>query len=97
MRRIVLLVALLAVDCTSIRTRQSTTDVRPGTAKMPGDERTTKREPTNVPGTSTSTKRVKAKEEPATLVADDNARCIVTEQRFRDTSVGDWVACAWTN
>ena len=97
MRRIVVLIAVLAVDCTSIRARQRTTDVAPGTAKMPGDERTTKRTPASVIGTSTTSKRVKAKEEPATLVSDENARCIVTEQRFRETSVGDWVTCAWTN
>ena len=97
MRRAIVLVVMLSVGCTSVWTRQRTTDVRPGTAKMPGDERTTKPPPNPAIGTGTSRKRVKAKEEPATLLADDNARCTVTEQRFRDTSVGDWVTCAWTN
>jgi hypothetical protein len=97
MRRAIVLVVMLSMGCTSVFTRQRTTGVRPGTAKMPGDERTTKPAPAPSVATGTSTKRVKAKEEPATLVADDRARCVVTEQRFRDTSVGDLVACAWTN
>lgn len=42
-----------------------------------------------------SRKRVDAKEEPATLVAFDRTRCTVTEQRFRDTNVGDSVMCDW--
>jgi hypothetical protein len=96
MREAIVLVVMLSLGCTSIGTRQRTTDVHPGTAKMPGDERTTKQAPTAVVGTGSSRKRVKAKEAPATLVADDNARCTVTEQRYRDTSVGDRVMCAWT-
>ena len=96
MRGAIVLVVMLTMGCTSIGIGQRTTDVRPGTAKMPGDERTTKQAPTAVVGTGSSKKRVKAKEAPATLVADDNARCTVTDKRFRDTSVGDAVMCAWT-
>jgi hypothetical protein len=42
-----------------------------------------------------SRKRVDAKEEPATLVAPDRTRCTVTEQRYRDTKVGDNATCDW--
>jgi len=42
-----------------------------------------------------SRKRVDAKEEPATLVAFDKTRCTVTEQRFRDTDIGDTATCDW--
>jgi hypothetical protein len=42
-----------------------------------------------------SRKRVDAKEEPATLVAFDKTRCTVTEQRFRDTNIGDTATCDW--
>jgi hypothetical protein len=97
MRRIVVIAVLLATGCTSVGARQRTPDVRPGTAKMPGDERTTKPGLAMPAGTTASRKRVKAKEEPATLVADDNARCTVNEKRFRETSVGDWAICNWTH
>ena len=42
-----------------------------------------------------SRKRVDAKEEPATLVAADRTRCAVTDERFRDTKVGETVTCDW--
>jgi hypothetical protein len=40
-------------------------------------------------------KRVAAKEEPTTLVADDRTRCRVTAQKYRDTAIGDQVLCDW--
>jgi hypothetical protein len=42
-----------------------------------------------------SRKRVAAKEEPSTLVAEDGTRCTVTKSRFRKVDVGDWATCAW--
>ena len=42
-----------------------------------------------------SRKRVAAKEEPATLVADDGSRCRLTEGRFRKVREGDYVTCLW--
>jgi hypothetical protein len=42
-----------------------------------------------------SRKRVDAKEEPSTLVAADRTRCTVTDERFRDTKVGDTAMCDW--
>ena len=41
------------------------------------------------------TKRVTAKEDPTTLIADDRTRRIVTERKFRDTEVGSDVLCDW--
>jgi hypothetical protein len=40
-------------------------------------------------------KRVKGKEEPATLVAVDKSSCAVTAGKFKDTKVGDTVICDW--
>ena len=97
MRGPFVILAIALIGCTSIGTHQRTTDVRPGPAKMPGDERTSKPSVGGVTGISgASRKRVKAKEAPATLVADDNSRCTVTDQRFKDTSVGDYEDCNWT-
>ena len=42
-----------------------------------------------------TTKRVAAKEGPTTLIADDRSRCAVTERKYRDTEIGDDVACDW--
>src|SRR5262245_37236610 len=41
------------------------------------------------------TKRVAAKEEPTTLIADDRSRCVVTERKFRETAIGSDVLCDW--
>jgi hypothetical protein len=40
-------------------------------------------------------KRVAGKEPPTTLIAEDGARCIVTESRFRETEIGSNAWCAW--
>lgn len=42
-------------------------------------------------------KRVSAKREASTLVADDATTCTVTENRYRETKVGDHVWCSWAN
>jgi hypothetical protein len=46
---------------------------------------------------SVTRKRVSAKREISTLVADDATICIVGEQRYRETRVGDSVWCAWVS
>jgi hypothetical protein len=42
-----------------------------------------------------SRKRVAAKEEPATLVAEDGSRCKVTTDRFKKVRERDYVTCLW--
>jgi hypothetical protein len=42
-----------------------------------------------------NSKIVKAKEDPNILVADDRTRCTVTEKRYRETTIGESVLCAW--
>ena len=42
-----------------------------------------------------SRKPVSGKEEPATLLARDGSRCIVTEKRFKEVALGEQVTCAW--
>ena len=46
---------------------------------------------------SVTRKRVSEKREISTLVADDATICIVSEQRYRETRVGDSVWCAWVS
>lgn len=43
-----------------------------------------------------SQKTVTAKAEPATLIAFDGSKCVVTTAKFRDTVVGTKVWCVWT-
>jgi hypothetical protein len=40
-------------------------------------------------------KRVAGKEPPATLIAEDHTRCVVTEGRYRETEIGSDAWCAW--
>ncbi len=40
-------------------------------------------------------KRVAGKERPATLIAEDGMKCVVTEDRYRETKVGDEAWCVW--
>jgi hypothetical protein len=42
-----------------------------------------------------SRKVVWGKEEPATLIAQDRTRCIVTADKFRETAIGEQVTCDW--
>ena len=97
MRNRLVLVAALLAGCTVLPVRRTPVEPRPGTAKMPGDERTAAQPGIQqTPGMYATRKRVKAKEEPATLIADDNMRCTVNEKRFKDTTVGDYALCGWT-
>jgi hypothetical protein len=75
---------------------------RPQPLTIPGKAR----DPREMPGTTgnraparpepaVASKRVSSKEAPATLVAEDGSRCIVTEGQYRDTRVGDTAWCAW--
>ena len=41
-------------------------------------------------------KRVVEKQEPFTLVADDDSACRTSRERFTYTSVGDWIDCGWS-
>jgi hypothetical protein len=69
---------------------------RPGLAKLPGDERTPPKMTGEMAEPTVTRKRVKSKEEPVTLIADDNMRCVVNEKRFKNTGVGSWTYCPWT-
>lgn len=40
-------------------------------------------------------KRVAGKQPPTTLIAQDGTRCVVTEERYRETNVGDEAWCVW--
>jgi hypothetical protein len=40
-------------------------------------------------------KRVAGKESPVTLIAEDGTKCVVTEDRYRETRVGDEAWCVW--
>ena len=42
-------------------------------------------------------KRVSAKREVSTLVADDGSTCTVSDKRYRDTKVGDDAWCVWVD
>jgi hypothetical protein len=44
-----------------------------------------------------SRKPVSRKEPPTSLIAIDNTRCLVTEEKYRDTPVGTSVTCFWTS
>lgn len=41
-------------------------------------------------------KPVASKEPPTSLIAVDGTRCLVTEEKFRNTAVGERVWCYWT-
>ncbi len=48
------------------------------------------------PQPSYAIKRVVEKQEPSTLVADDDSACRTSPERFARTSVGDWIDCSWS-
>jgi hypothetical protein len=41
-------------------------------------------------------KRVRDKEEPATVIGDDGSLCRLIAERFAQVDIGDWLACEWT-
>ena len=41
-------------------------------------------------------KPVASKEPPTSLIAVDGTRCLVTEEKYRNTAVGERVWCYWT-
>jgi len=90
----VLMMATTSLACTTSRnTRPGANPMDPTRAAIDGKvagQRAGGSTEANV-----SRKRVDSKEEPATLVAADRTRCTVTEQRFRDTKVGDNAMCDW--
>jgi hypothetical protein len=45
--------------------------------------------------TGLSSKKVNGKEEPNVLLAADRTRCIVSAEKFRETSIGESVLCGW--
>ncbi len=47
-------------------------------------------------GAGLADKPVASKETPTTLFAADGTRCLVTEEKFRNTALGDRVWCFWT-
>lgn len=63
----------------------------PGIAQtLPGERATSE-------GQARSTrKRVEGKEDPVTLIAVDHSSCTVTAEKFKDTKIGDTVACDWS-
>ena len=40
-------------------------------------------------------KVVKGKREPVTLIADDKTECVVPEDKWKETSIGEKVTCDW--
>jgi hypothetical protein len=97
-RTAALFVAVLLAGCTAWNNSAQTRKPgdRPGIAKLPGDERTPPKRTGELVEPTMTRKRVSAKEAPATLIADDNMRCVVNAKRFKDTDVGTWVYCTWT-
>jgi hypothetical protein len=47
-------------------------------------------------GVRETKKKVVAKEEPQMLVANDRTHCSVDPEQYRQTAVGDEVACVWS-
>ena len=41
------------------------------------------------------TKKVTGKEDPNVLIAADQARCVVSAEKYREVSPGESVFCAW--
>ena len=86
MRRTALACVILAAACS-----HNKNDLFP----RPGGDRAL---PQGLPAVSDerfSEKVVNAKEEPATLIASDRTRCVVTAQKFKETIQGSKVWCAW--
>jgi len=46
--------------------------------------------------TGLADKPVASKEAPTSLIAVDGTRCLVTEEKYRNTAVGERVWCYWT-
>jgi hypothetical protein len=63
----------------------------PGTRSWPTPSTADRREPPPAP----TLKEVFDKEPPGTLRARDGSVCLVTEERFHKTRVGDRVWCDW--
>jgi hypothetical protein len=88
--------ALVTVGLTSLGACRVQPLTIPGKARdpreMPGS---TANRGANDVEPAVASKRVAAKEAPLTLIAEDGARCTVTESKFNNTRVGDTVFCAW--
>jgi hypothetical protein len=46
--------------------------------------------------TGFNSKPVSSKEAPASLIAADESRCLVSEKKFRDTEIGTSTWCFWS-
>ena len=63
----------------------------PGIAQtLPGERATSEGQ------ARSSRKRVEGKEDPVILIAVDHSSCTVTAEKFKDTRIGDTVACDWS-
>lgn len=63
----------------------------PGIAQtLPGERATSEGQ------ARSSRKRVEGKEDPVTLIAVDHSSCTVSPDKFKDTRIGDTVACDWS-
>lgn len=86
MRLALLLAVVMATGCVSPQLRGSQGDdareLPPGMSASPAREM--------------ARKVVSAKEEPNTLIASDRSSCRVTEQKYRETALGERVWCAWS-
>ena len=87
---LVLLLALTAVGCVSW---QRGNGQLPNPATPPPRPGMTANSGSGVP--EISQKPVDGKSAPATLIAKDGTRCTVSESKFRETSIGEKVSCAW--
>jgi hypothetical protein len=89
-------VALVALALTSTssacgRPRPLALPGRGGTPREPAGSTIRKR----TEDTRLDVKRVIGKEPPATLIAADFSRCVVTEDRYRETEIGSDAWCVW--
>jgi len=91
MRGTLLVVALLVTACMPHVTKQS-----PPIGERPGDGGRELPTGLRAPRSEATSKKVSAKEEPNILVAADRSRCSVSEQKYRETSLGESVFCAWS-
>ena len=48
------------------------------------------------PQSGVASKKVSGKEEPNVLLAADRTRCTVSEDKYRETAIGESVLCAWS-
>jgi hypothetical protein len=94
-------VVLISAACLGAAACVKTNAQPPGTRGNPMTAPATMQ----VPGTSgqgilatdgqLTRKEVAAKEEPATLVAADRSRCMVSAARFKDATIGSREICDW--